>query len=64
MPRHRSMLRFRSRVVRGYLGIDDGQLFDMMGGQNLLDIQTVLERFEAAATHSLDHGRERGPGVP
>ncbi len=50
LPRYRDMLRFRNRVVHGYLDMDNARIYGMIQGQDLKDIEAILERFEAAAS--------------
>lgn len=52
LPRHQQMLRFRNRVVHGYLEVDDEVLYGMLTGPDLRDIESVLGRFEEAAARS------------
>lgn len=49
-PAYHQMLRFRDRVVHGYLDVDNDQLYEMMAGKGLDDIEEVLACFEAAAS--------------
>ncbi len=56
MPRYHEMLRFRNRMVHGYLLVDNGRLYDMIGGEDLADIEAALEGFEAAADRAAQLG--------
>jgi len=49
LPRHHEMLRFRNRVVHGYLDVEDRRIHAMISGPELDEIATTLARFESAA---------------
>jgi len=62
LPRYQQMLRFRNRVVHGYLEVDDEILYGMLTGPDLQDIESALGRFEEAAARAVAETREtRGP---
>ena len=63
LGRQRAMIRFRNRVVHGYLDVDHSQVFQMMSGADLADIEDVLARFESAARGAAASRTEGGPGA-
>lgn len=52
MRAYHQLLRFRNRIVHGYLDVDNGRLYEMMSGSDLDDIEEVLAAFAAVASAS------------